>query len=197
MSTGVMARIVIFIIGILVLVQLLFYNSVQSANLARSQNARIELQQEIEQLTLTRQEQQDYLAALQDEYSEIVSSVPERILHGYEDHEVILASFLDYLKNSDSDKVKASVTIQGARKYVNRPVPLFEYDITFNFSFRRLPAAKRFLALVLGQDEYPLVVRSLELRKSGTQEISGILMTSLLIPARTETPLFDAKDREK
>jgi len=193
MSPRIITKIVLCIVGILVLVQLLFYNAVQSSNLARSRDDRVRLQQQIAELSVTRQELQLYLNGLQQEYSDIVASVPEKILQGYEDHEVLLASFLDYIKTSEFDLVDARVALQGARKYISRPVPLFEHDMTFDFSFARLADARKFLALILDQDYYPLVVRSLELRSAGERKISGTLQASLLIPARTQKPLFNAR----
>ena len=181
MSSNIVTKIVLCIVGVLVLVQLLFYNAAQSGNLTGSRNDRVLLQQEIEQLSVTKLELEQYLAVLQQEYSEIVASVPEKILQGYEDHEVMLASFLDYIKASEFDSVDAKVSMQGARKYISKPVPLFEHDLTFAFSFTRLSDAKKFLSLILSQDYYPLVVRNLELRSSGELKISGTLQTSLLI----------------
>jgi cell division protein FtsB len=194
MSANIMTKIVLSIIGVLVLVQLLFYNGTQSANLASSRDERVRLSQEIEQLSVTRQELQQYLDDLQQEYSEIAASVPEKILQGYDDQEEMLASFLDYIKASEFDSVDAKVSMQGVRKYINKPVPLFEHDMTFDFSFTHLSDAKKFLTLILDQEYYPLVVRNLALRSSGERKISGTLQTSLLIPARQQKPLFSTKE---
>ena len=193
MSTAIMTKIVLCIVGVLLLVQLLFYNAVNSADLIKSRNDRVRTQQKIEQLSLTKVDLQQYLADLQKEYNEIAATVPEKILQGYEDHEAMLASFLDYIKGSELDSVDAKVSLQGARKYINRPVPLFEHDMTFNFSFTHLTDAKKFLSLILDQDYYPLVVRSLELHSSGKRKITGTLQTSLLIPARQQLPIFGAR----
>ncbi|MFC1837734.1 hypothetical protein ACFLYW_03535, partial [Thermodesulfobacteriota bacterium] len=46
---------------------------------------------------------------LQKEYEEMVALVPARILEGYEDPEVLLAGFLDYLKASELDRVKLPI----------------------------------------------------------------------------------------
>ncbi len=194
MSTAIKSKIVLCMVGVLLLVQLLFYNAVNSGNLIRSRNDRVRMQQEIEQLSVTRQDLQLYLASLQNEYDEIAATVPEQILQGYEDHEVMLAGFLDYIKGSELDSVDAKVSLQGARKYINRPVPLFEHDMTFDFSFTHLSDARKFLSLILDQDYYPLVVRSLELHTSGERKITGILQTSLLIPARQQRPIFGSRE---
>ena len=194
MSTHIVTKTVLCIVGVLLLVQLLFYNGARSGNLAASGNERLRLQQEIEQLAQSKNELQLYLEGLELEYNEIAASVPERILQGYEDHEAMLAGFLDYLKTSDFDRVDASVSLQGARKYINRPVPLFEHDMIFDFSFTNLSDARKFLALILEQDFYPLVVRSLELRSRGKNKIFGTLQTSLLIPARQQKPLLGTKE---
>ena len=190
MSSRVMTKTVLFIVGVLVLVQLIFINTVQTNNVERAKSENFRLAQEIDVLSVTKQELEQYLALLQKEYDDIAATVPTSILQGFEDHEVILAGFLDYLKSSEFERVAAQVSMQGARKYINRPVPLFEHDITFNFSFRNLPDAKKFLSFILDQDYYPLAVRSLELRSSGKQKITGTLQASLLIPARQQKPLF-------
>ena len=190
MNINIVTKTVLCIVGVLVLIQLLFYNAVRSNNLAVSQDERLRLQQEVAQLTVEKQELQQYLEALQQEYRDIAVLVPGKILQGYEDHEVMLAGFLDYIKGAEFDRLDAGVTMQGARKYISKPVPLFEHDMTFDFTFSRLSDARKFLALVLEQDLYPLVVRKLELRSSGERKISGVLQTSLLIPARLQQPLF-------
>ena len=190
MNINIVTKTVLCIVGVLVLIQLLFYNAVRSGNLTVSQDERLRLQQEVAQLNVEKQELQQYLEALQQEYRDIAVSVPGKILQGYEDHEVMLAGFLDYIKDAEFDRLDAGVTMQGARKYINKPVPLFEHDMTFDFTFSRLSDARKFLTIVLEQDLYPLVVRKLELRSSGERKISGTLQTSLLIPARLQQPLF-------
>jgi len=193
MSLNIVTKTVLCIVAVLVLVQLLFYSAVRSGNLAAAQDERLRLQQEVAQLSGEKQELQEYLVALQQEYRDIAASVPGKILQGYEDHEVMLAGFLDYIKAAEFDRVDARVSMQGARKYINKPVPLYEHDMTFDFTFSRLSDARKFLALVLEQDLYPLVVRSLELRSSGERKMSGTLQTSLLIPARLQKPLFGVR----
>ena len=194
MSTNIVTKIVLCIVGVLVLVQIIFYNGTQSYNLASSRNERVRLSQEIEQLSASKEELQQDLAGLQQEYSDIAVSVPEKILQGYEDQEEMLASFLDYIKDTDFNSVDAKVSIKGGRKYINKPVPLFEHDMTFDFSFTHLSDAKKFLTLILEQDYYPLVVRNLELRSGSARKISGVLQTSLLIPARQQRPFFGIKE---
>ena len=196
MNTRVVIKIALFVLGVLVLIQLLFYNSVQTKKVQQSINARAELSQEIAELSITKDELEEHLAVLQNEYEEIVASVPSKILQGYDDHELILAGFLDYLKSSEFKTVDAKITMQGARKYINSPVPLFEHDMTFAFTFRNLSDAKKFLSFILDQDIYPLAVRSFELRSSG-QKISGTLQASLLIPAKLQKPLFSTKEEER
>ena len=193
MSLNMVTKTVLCIVAVLVLVQLLFYSAVRSGNLAAAQDERLRLQQEVAQLSGEKQKLQEYLVALQQEYRDIAASVPGKILQGYEDHEVMLAGFLDYIKAAEFDRVDARVSMQGARKYINKPVPLYEHDMTFDFTFSRLSDARKFLALVLEQDLYPLVVRSLELRSSGERKMSGTLQTSLLIPARLQKPLFGVR----
>jgi len=194
MNTGIINKVVLLVLGVLVLVQLLFYASVRIGNNDRSKNERARLEQEVENLSVTQSELQQYLVQLQREYKEMTASVPPRILEGYEDHEVVLASFLDYLQASDLERVDASVSMQGARKYVEKPVPLFEHDLSVTFSFIHLSDARKFISRILDQDDYPLVVRNLELRNTGQKKISGVMQISLLIPARQEKPFSGTKE---
>ena len=64
MSTYIVTKIVLCIVGVLLLIQVLFYNGAQLSDLARSRNEGVRLSQEIEQLSLTKQELQQYLAGL-------------------------------------------------------------------------------------------------------------------------------------
>ena len=88
MSSSILSKIVLLIVGVLVLVQLLFYAAVRVGNNDRSENERVRLALEIENLSVTQSELQQYLGQLQKEYKEMAASVPTRILEGYEDPEV-------------------------------------------------------------------------------------------------------------
>jgi hypothetical protein len=186
MNRGILNKIVLITVGVLVLVQLLFYAAVRVGNIAESENARMGLSQEVENLSVTQNELQQYLGELQKEYKEMEASVPEQILQGFEDPEVLLASFLDYLKASELESVDAKVSIQGARRYVEKPVPLFEHDLIITFSYIHSSDVRKLLSRILDQDHYPLAVRNFELRNSGREKISGTMQISLLIPARQE-----------
>jgi hypothetical protein len=194
MNRGILNKIVLITVGVLVLVQLLFYAAVRVGNIAESENARMGLSQEVENLSVTQNELQLYLGELQKEYKEMEASVPEQILQGFEDPEVLLASFLDYLKASELESVDAKVSIQGARRYVEKPVPLFEHDLIITFSYIHSSDVRKLLSRILDQDHYPLAVRNFELRNSGREKISGTMQISLLIPARQKKLFSGAKD---
>ncbi|MDX1776409.1 MAG: hypothetical protein R3297_07490, partial [Desulfobulbales bacterium] len=146
MSANIMTKIVLTVVGVLVLVQILIYNGTQVNNLAESQAEKVRLSREIEELAATKEEMLHYLAGLQHEYNEIAASVPENILHGYEDHEEMLAGFLDYIKAAEISSVEATVSLQGGRKYINKPVPLFEHDLAYDYTFTRLTQAHKILS---------------------------------------------------
>jgi hypothetical protein len=195
MSTGILKKIVLISVGVLVLVQLLFYAAVRVENIDKSENERMRLAQEVENLSVTQSELQQYLGELQKEYKEMEASVPEQILQGYEDPEVLLASFLDYLKASELERVDAKVSMQGARGYVETPVPLFEHDLIITFSYTHSSDVRKLLSRILDQDNYPLTVRNFVLRNSGRKKISGTMQISLLIPARQEKPFSGTKEQ--
>lgn len=183
MSKSIVSKIVLIIVGVLVLLQLLFYAAVRTKNIDAAKNERARLTREIEELTVTLNESQEYLDQLQKEYREMVASVPARIMEGYEDPEFVLAGFLDYLATPELEKVDAEVTMQGDRKYVEKPVARFEQNLSITFSVIDLSDARSLVSRILDQDSYPLVVRNFELRSSSKEKISGTLQVSLLIPA--------------
>ncbi|MBE9521098.1 MAG: hypothetical protein IME97_08205 [Proteobacteria bacterium] len=193
MGSGTVGKIILCIIGVLVLAQLLFYNVLQTSNAANARHEKERLAAEIDRLSQRTTELQQDLDTLQKEYDQIAATVPPQILSGYEDHEVMLASFLDYIKSPALDKVKAKVAMQGVQKFIEKPVPVFESNINFNFSFRQLKDAEGFLEMVFGQNYYPLVIRNFEMRNDGQQAISGTLQTSLLIPAKQQKPFFNTQ----
>ena len=197
MKLGITFKVILFIVGTLVLVQLVFFNVVQSLNLTGGKQEDIRLRQEISELAAAKPLLQEQLAALQDRYGKVVASVPGEILDGYEDPEQVLAGFFDYIKASESDGVETKTTLKGERKYINRPVPVFEHDMTFDFSFKNLSDAREFLSLILGQEYYPLVVHNFALRNSGQQKIIGTMDVSLIIPARQQSPLVDIRGEER
>jgi len=194
MASTIVSKIVVGIIGILVLTQILFYNALQTRNANEAGHEKERLILEAQRLSEEKIELQQNLADLRNEYEQIVAAVPQEILTGYEDHEILLAGFLDSLKAPAYKKVNAKFTMQGGQKFIEQPVPAFESSINFSFSFRQLKDAESFLNLVLGQSFYPLMIRNLEMRSDGQPKITGNLQTSLLIPAKQKSPFF--KNRE-
>lgn len=191
---GIGSKIILCIFGILVLTQILFYNVMQSRNVKDGDVEQERLAQQVQMLSSQKTEMQQNLKDLQEEYKQVAADIPAEILKGYEDPEVMLANFLDYLQSPAYKKVDAQITMDGVQKFVEAPVPLFENNINFNFSFRHLKDAEGFLNLVLGQDYYPLVIRDIQLRNDGRQKVQGTLKTALLIPAKQKTPFFKTGD---
>lgn len=194
MGSATVGKIILCIIGVLVLAQLLFYNMHQTRNAANYRLEKAVLAAEIDRLSQRKTELQQELDTLQMDYDRVAASVPRQILSGYEDHEVMLASFLDYIKSPAFDKVKAKVSMPGVQKFIEQPVPVFESSINFDFTFRKLQDAESFLNFVLGQNYYPLAIRNFEMRNNGQQEIAGKLQASLLIPAKQKKPFFSNRD---
>jgi len=187
---GIGGKIILCIFGILVLTQILFYNVLQSRNVKDANLEQERLAGDVLRLSDRKAEMQQYLADLQEEYRQVAVSIPTEILTGYEDPEVMLANFLDYIQSPAYKKVEAQVSMDGVQKFIETPVPVFENSMNFTFSFKQLKDAESFLDLVLGQDYYPLVIKDIELRNEGRQKVRGTLKTALLIPAKQKTPFF-------
>jgi len=197
MKSGAAVKIILIFIGILVLVQLVFFNMARSKNMANVQKEGVQLRQVVSDLTIEKEYLQKRLDELKEQYGQVVSSVPRRILDGYEDQEQMLAGFLDYAGALEIKGVEAKVTLKGERRFIEKPVPVFKHDLMFDFSFKHLPDAEEFLSKLLGQAYYPLVVQSFDLHIIGQQKIAGKMDVTLHIPARLQKPLADISGGKK
>ena len=197
MKSGITVKTILLFIGILLMVQLIFFNMVRSKNIAIAEKEGIRLRQVISELTIEKEFLLERQNELQDQYGHVVSSVPRRILDGYEDQEQMLAGFLDYIGALDIEGVEAKVTLKGEKRYTRKPVPVFKHDIMIDFSFQQLPDGEEFLSKVLGQDYYPLVVQRFDLHKTGRLKIIGKMDVTLHIPARMQKPLAEISVKEK
>jgi len=191
---GIGSKIILCIFGILVLTQILFYNVLQSRNVKEANLEQLRLAAEIQRLSGRKTEMQQNLSDLQKEYKQVAASIPAEILTGYEDPEVMLANFLDYIQSPAYKKVEAQVAMDGIQRFIEAPVPVFENNINFTFSFTQLKDAESFLNLVLGQDYYPLVIRNIEMRNDGRRKVKATLKSALLIPAKQKAPFFKTRD---
>ena len=124
----------------------------------------------------------------------ILKSLPPSIRDGHEDYEARLAAFLDYLAEIRKKK-EYSYTIPKGQKYVKSPVPLYESDIDFTFSFDRLSEVESFFSLILDQHEFPLKISSLDIQRDSGERATCTIKTSFVIPIKQQ-PRTSAVNKE-
>jgi len=183
---------VLIIIGVLIIVQLLFFNYTIKKNIALISREIAQLDMNIHQM----EGEKAQLAKRFEYLKGIIETIPPSLLMGFEDPETGFVEFLDYLQSPILGEVDGEISLRETQKFRAVPVPLHESDFGFKFSFIRTYEAEKFLNYLLLQQKYPLQVRSLKIRRGSEGKAEGTLNVSLLIPAKLQLPT-PSKESEK
>ncbi|MCK5232893.1 MAG: hypothetical protein KAR13_21650 [Desulfobulbaceae bacterium] len=175
----------LLIVGGLIFAQIIFYCFCRTKNLKAYNLENRMLDKRIEQLQPRLRNMQIELAQSKKKIIRISKSLHPSIRNGYEDHEAVLASFLDYLTEMRK-KADYSFTVRKERKYVNTPVPFYQTDLNFMFTFIRLSEAESFFSLILEQHTFPLKVTSVDIRWDNGERATCTLEASLLVPEKLQ-----------
>jgi hypothetical protein len=184
---------IIIIIGVLIFVQIMFFNYTLKENIAL-------ISQEIAQLdTNIRQMdgEKTRLVKRFDYLKGIIETIPHALLMGFEDPETGFVEFLDYLQTPILDEVEGEISLRETQKFKEVPIPLHESNFGFKFSFIRTYEAEKFFNYLLLQKKYPLQVRSLKIRRGSEGKAEGTLNVSLLIPAKLQLPTLSKESEGK
>ena len=90
------------------------------------------------------------------------------------------------MSRTATGKYEYSYTIPKGQKYVKSPVPLYESDIDFTFSFDRLREVESFFSLILDQHEFPLKISSLDIQRDSGERATCTIKTSFVIPIKQQ-----------
>ena len=184
---------IVFIIGLLIFIQILFYNYAQKNNITMvNQDIKL-LQGDIQQL----EAEKSKLLNKFKELKTIIESIPPTLLMGFEDPETGFVQFLDYLQTPVLEEVEGNISLRDAQKFKEAPVPLHESDFTFKFNFLTTYEVEKFFNYLLLQRQYPLEVKSLTINRSGEDKVEGSLNVSLLIPAKLQIPSLSQEGESK
>lgn len=178
------SRPVVIAVGVLVFAQLMFFCFDERKNIAM-------VEQEIAQLNGTIQQlegEKSELTAKEAELKKIVETIPPALLMGFEDPEAGFVQFLDYLRNPVLDATDTEVSLREPQKFSPSPVPLHSSEFSFKFMFFSTYEAEKLLNYLLLQQQYPLQVKSLVMKKAKKGQAEGVLNASLLIPAKLTLP---------
>lgn len=172
----------IFIIGVLILAQIVLYNHAQKKNGEHIDQKTIALQGQIRGFEMEKIQLQRRLQGLQA----VIESLPPSILKGFEDPEKGFVKFLDYLQSPHLKRVDGKISLAKAQTFKETPVPLHKTDFGIKFSFLKTYDAEKFLNHVLEQTRYPLQVQEFSVKRTKGGKANGNLKVALLIPAKLD-----------
>lgn len=172
----------IFIIGVLILAQIILYNQTGKSNIEYIGLKTAELQDRIREF----EAEKTQLHRKLQEQRAIIESLPPSILKGFKDPEKGFVKFLDYLQSPPLKQVEGVISLSRPQTFKETPVPLYETNLGINFSFPKTYDAEKFLNYVLGQKRYPLQVQELSVSRSKGAMTKGTLRVALLIPAKLD-----------
>lgn len=186
-------RTLVFVVGILIIAQILFYIRMQTDNIEIINQKVALLDSDIRQMESEKQNLTERFGYLR----KIIDTIPPHLLVGFEDPESGFVEFLDYLQTPLLEEVKGEISLRDIQKFKQQPVPLHESNFSFKFSFFQTYEAEKFLNYLLIQERFPLQVYSLKIDRTTEGETNGSLQVALLIPAKLELPSLTAQKEGK
>ena len=114
-------------------------------------------------------------------------NVPIAIIEGVKDPEKKFLQFMDYLDNSGLGSMLGSYNIAAKPTIKYQPVPLQKTDFVIQFQFINPMKLESVLGYLLDQQqEYPLKVNRLEIKRVPKNKPQVYLDVSLLLPAKIQ-----------
>ncbi len=178
-----LGKLFLFLVGVLALIQLLIYNQILQRN---DQLWRAALKEIDTNLTM---HQNDIIRVQQSVtvMKKNMDNIPTTILEGVKDPEKKFLDFMDYLENSEIGSMHGSYKIVNTPTIKYKPVPLQKTDFALQFQFGNPEKLESILGYLLNQQqEYPLHVNRLEIKRIPGSEPRVFLDVSLLLPAKLQ-----------
>lgn len=176
-------KLFLFLVGVLVLTQMLLYTQILIKNDLQLKTALKEIEVAI---TL---HQDDIIRVGQSVkiMERNKRNVPVAILEGVQDPEKKFLDFMDYLDNSELGTMQGSYNIVKKPTIESKPVPLQKTDFTIQFQFLNPSKLESVLGYLLSQQQdYPLRVNMLEIKRVPNNKPQVYLDVSLLLPAKLQ-----------
>lgn len=178
-------KIFIFLLGVLALSQMIMYAQILKKNDQQWNAALKEIDARItnHKNDIINAEQQVKIMERNK------SNVPAAILEGVTDPETKFLQFMDYLENSELGSMEGSYHIAAKPIIKYKPVPLQKTDFEIQFEFFNAAKLESVLGYFLDQQQdYPLKVNRLEIKRVPKNKPGVYLDVSLLLPAKIQDP---------
>jgi len=176
-------KLILFFVGVLVLSQMIIYAQILNKN---DQQWNVALQDIDARIT---NHKNDIITARQQVkiMERNKRNVPVAIIEGVKDPEKKFLQFLDYMDNSELGSMQGSYSIAAKPTIKYQPVPLQKTDFTIQFQFIKPTKLESILGYLLDQQqEYPLKVNRLEIKRVPKNKPQVYLDVSLLLPAKIQ-----------
>ncbi len=175
------AKIIILLLGILVFIQIVLYTQIRKSNIDVWNQA-------IKQLDLRINTRENEIVEARKEVKrlqKIKDNVPKAVLEGVEDPEKKFVDFMDFLNRSNLKDMKGTFSIAAKPTIKYEPVPLQETEFELKFQFVSPKEIEKFFDYLMGrQQDYPLIVRLLQIQRVPGQPPQVTMRLALLLPAK-------------
>jgi hypothetical protein len=175
------------VVAILALVQVVVYGYIVKGTIETVEQDNSQLERQISsqraQVNQLRQEVQ--------RLEKMVAKVPPDFLAEYEDPESGFMEFLNFINAPLIKQDNVKVSMRRSPSFKSQPIPHFESGFSFSFSFLQNQEAEKVLNFLMHQNQFPLKLKTLNLKGSGKEKVNADLNISLLIPARHSQSLAD------
>lgn len=178
------AKIIVLLLGVLVFIQIILYTQIRKSNIDVWNQA-------IKQIDLRINTRENEIVEAEKEVKrlkKIKDKVPRAILEGVEDPEKKFVDFMDYLNKSNLKDMDGTFSIAAKPTIKYEPVPLQETEFEITFRFSSPKEIETFFDYLMGrQQDYPLMVRKLEIKRIPGQLPQVIMRIALMLPAKIKT----------
>ncbi|MGM0646636.1 MAG: hypothetical protein ACQESV_09625 [Thermodesulfobacteriota bacterium] len=177
----------IVLIALLALVQVVVYGFMVQDTIATVEQDNSQLQRQLDS-------EQSRVTQLQSEVQRLekmVRSVPPDFLADYQDPETGFMEFLNYINDPLLENEDVEVSMRRSPAYKSQPIPHFQSGFNFSFTFLQTQQAEKVLHFLMHQNDFPVVLNSMNLAGSGKEEAKAAVDVSLLIPAKQTQTVRD------
>lgn len=176
-------KLAIFLVGILVLSQIILYTNLMDQNDQKLDMAIKELDFRITNRTNDTISTEQQVKIMEQNKN----TIPLAIIEGVKDPEKKFLEFMDYLDNSELGTMQGTYDVSAKPTIQAQPVPLQKTDFAIQFQFINAKKLESVLGYLLDQQqEYPLRVNHLSIKRIPKRKPEVYLDVSLLLPAKIQ-----------
>lgn len=178
-------KIIVLGVGLLVLYLIINLIFIRKNNISK-----LETQLRIQTARIAKlKEQKNDLIQQRKDLVQTLQSIPDEIRSGFIDPERKFTYFMDYIQDSNLEKMNGSIALLQLQVFKDDPVPLLESTFNINFDLNQ-PQFERFFHSLMQQKDFPLQVRNIHVLRRPNDYPKVDMQLALVIPPKIEIPSF-------